>query len=137
MHTDYNDIKNAINRPPDWYDHNGTPRYETFKPEMLGIYDKQAIYAQILCQHCGQPFNVATPHAGYTYHNNNIQDTTLQQNANNYHYGDPPAHGCIGDTMNCIDNKILQAWERNQNTNNIWQRNKTVEQTKIIQDWAK
>jgi len=28
------------------------------------------------------------------------------------HYGDPPRHGCVGDTMNCDDLEVLEVWHR-------------------------
>lgn len=28
------------------------------------------------------------------------------------HYGDPPSHGCVGDTENCYDLRVVEFWEK-------------------------
>lgn len=54
----YRDILKRINEEPIWYEESGVPRYDKFKPEMLGIYDDIAVYYQIACQACERKFYV-------------------------------------------------------------------------------
>jgi hypothetical protein len=112
----YHDITSRIPEPPTWYDASGTPRYGDFSPGDLGVYDHLALLVRIACQSCQKEFLVA----GYTSHNwyaVAVGDTlhysnTLENIAPGFHYGDPPRHGCVGDTMNCEEIEVVEAWER-------------------------
>lgn len=107
MHHDYNDIKRMINIEPYWYDDNGVPRYEPFSPDMLpNIYAEACALMHIQCQACGMHFHTSMSASWREI--DNIKDTPPRK----WHYGDPPAHGCVGDSMNCIDVEVLEAWLR-------------------------
>lgn len=43
------------------------------------------------------------------------------------HYGDPPNHGCTGDTMNCYDLKIVEFWVRDFESESTWLRRGDLE----------
>jgi hypothetical protein len=43
------------------------------------------------------------------------------------HYGDPPNHGCVGDTMNCEDISIKEFWEKPRNSKREWTRRRKYE----------
>jgi hypothetical protein len=104
MHDNYNDIKNKIKEPPIWYDQNGTPRYGIFYPDMCpNIYSNRVALLLIACQYCHKKFKVELHDEFYT---SNISPPSK------WHYGDPPAHDCVGDTMNCDDLYVLQFWVR-------------------------
>lgn len=120
MLPDFDDIIALTERRPDWYDAAGTPRYRDFTPDMLGVYDRFAVYAVIACQACRQMFRVGV---GYTHENLHavlLGDeehmlNTLESIAGGFHYGDPPRHGgCSGETMNCDDLRIIEAWEKSR-----------------------
>lgn len=103
MKTNYLDIISRIEGPPLWYDQNGTPRYDEFHPEFCpNIYSNEVVLLRIECQDCGLPLDVEM-------HSSFWQSLG---NPKKLHYGDPPAHGCVGDTMNCDDIEVLQAWRR-------------------------
>jgi hypothetical protein len=102
MHENYEDITSRIAEPPTWYDQNGTPRYGPFHPKRCpNIYADQVALLEIACQRCGQTFQVEI--------HSSIFEELHPQKA---HYGDPPIHDCVGDTMNCEDLAVLQVWHR-------------------------
>lgn len=43
--------------------------------------------------------------------NDNYRFPTLEELVKNFHYGDPPAHGCVGDTMNSIPIQSIEVWD--------------------------
>ena len=103
MHESYMDIQSRIIEEPTWYDANGTPRYGPFTPERCpNIYSDQVVLLRIACQGCGREFDVE------------IHGDTFRpiKHPHKLHYGDPPIHRCIGDTMNCYDLEVLEVWHR-------------------------
>lgn len=113
MLPDYEDIKALTQQPPHWYDDHGVPRYAPFDPSMLGVYDHIAVLAKIGCQGCDQQFHVGVGQPRYTIWQPTPEPNTLAKLAGRFHYGDPPRHGgCVGETMNCLDFRILEAWEQ-------------------------
>ena len=114
MHESYIDILSRIEEQPGWYDQNGTPRYGEFSPRRCpNIYSHKVVLMKIACQCCGRYFNVEM-HTSLWDRNNTVPPSR-------WHYGDPPAHGCIGDTMNCEDLEILQVW-RKESAADEWER---------------
>lgn len=121
MLPDYQDIKDAAgNKTPVWYDGNGVPRYAPFHPHMLGVYDQFALLMEIQCQSCNRKFLVGR---GWQRHevrfangHTEVITHTLRDLAETWGYGDPPRHGCIGDTMGCIPQRIVQAWHQTHET---------------------
>jgi hypothetical protein len=126
MHAAYEDIRKRIKDEPLWFDENGTPRYDKFDPHMVSnIYASSAALTWIGCQRCGWKCAVAITSAfGEPRLHKAIKAETL-------HYGDPPWHedesgeGCVGCTMNCEDEVVLQYWEREPWGG--WVRNKELE----------
>lgn len=118
MHPEYEDVTSRIKESPTFYMMDGYPRYGDFHPKMLGIYDQYALLVEIACQDCFKKFNVAMGWSDYTYIFRRAQPRSLKEIAENFHYGDPPRHGCVGDTMNCIDLQVLEAWEQAPLTTN-------------------
>jgi len=121
MKNNYDDIISHIEDPPTWYDSNGTPRYGSFRPKMCpNIYTSFVVLMRIACQYCGREFNVELH-----------QECMFSYGQKKYpprkwHYGDPPAHDCVGDTMNCEDLEVLQVWDRSNDTME-WTRVKELE----------
>lgn len=133
MHCDYKDITSVMGVPK-WYDVKGFPRYCNFHPdEVSNIYADVVIYYLIGCQGCSQKFNVAENYCTYniwttkgfkdymeankigskvplTPHIVPYFKSIPQKDWGFLHYGDPPRHDCVGDTMNCWDYQILQFW---------------------------
>jgi len=125
----YRDIRERIAEEPLWWDEEGVPRYCEFAPnETNNIYADQAILLLIACQGCRKEFKVCMSQARYRAYINaserlgrndltdeDIKDYTLKEfvRSKRIHYGDPPNTGCCGGTtMNCIDLKVLEFWER-------------------------
>lgn len=101
----FDDITSRIAEPPSWWDSNGTPRYGEFEPRQCpNIYSHAVGMFLIACQACGERFTVEM-HA-------DIFDHRLKTPPAKWHYGDPPNHGCVGDTMNCEDIAVLEFWTR-------------------------
>jgi hypothetical protein len=116
MHNNYKDIKSKITEDPSWYDSNGTPRYGNFNPRNCpNIYSDQVALLRIHCGYCGAGFDVEM--------HTDIWQGTLQS-PKKWHYGDPPIHNCVGDTMNCDDVSVLEFWVRQDST---WERRQEFE----------
>lgn len=124
MKANYRDILSRIKEEPKWYDENGTPRYEKFHPDLSpDIYADEVILLEIACQNCGKRFFVEM--------NYSVIDKVmspfafpLSKDTWRLHYGDPPIHGCVGDTMNCDDIKVIEFWQKE---NFGWKRKKNLE----------
>lgn len=103
MKAKYLDILSHITEEPSWYDQNGTPRYDEFHPSHCpNIYSDQVVLLRIACQACCKQFHVEMHGNWYS----------PMGRPRELHYGDPPRHGCVGDTMNCDDLEVLQAWTK-------------------------
>lgn len=122
--------------PPDWHDEHGTPRYGAFHPKYVTVYNKRVAMYVIACQDCNKKFRVSHvykdpiswPHMFIQEKYGGPPDTPPTEDEEgwnawkekfkegqipeNYHFGDPPAHGCVGDTMNSIPLACEQWWER-------------------------
>jgi len=142
VHRSYLDILNRIDQDPLWYDEYAVPRYDPFKPDMLGIYDKWVVLVEIECQSCGRAFKVAEGWndfdriAPYINRNEPVPEFDFIQVASHFHYGDPPAHGCVGDTMNCVDIRILEAWEKRREPRWDWYEVTELKGLDIRPNWA-
>lgn len=131
MFDSYDDIKKRIAEKPTWWDVHGVPRYGDI-PE-----DMRPFVRRIKCQGCGRVFKVAL--VGNVYKNYGdetfdfvsvLWDVEIEGEREpalykpvyrepeaipeDWHYGDPPAHDCVGDSMNSIpeyawDNKGQQS----------------------------
>ena len=108
MRASYQDIRECIAAEPLWYDENGTPRYAPFHPGLCAdIYARRAVLLEIACQSCGQRFLAALSEGPMDrpWLKHFVEDKTI-------HYGDPPRHDCVGDTMNCDDLRVTEYWDR-------------------------
>lgn len=104
MKAQYADITSRIAEEPTWYDMNGAPRYGPFKPEACpNIYAHQVVLLRICCQDCHRRFDVEIHDDGFFH---------WLGEPKKLHYGDPPIHDCVGDTMNCEDLAVLEVWSR-------------------------
>lgn len=134
MLRDYKDIISRISEEPIYWDDNGVPRYEPFSPEDLGVYDDIAIYYRIACQNCRKEFHVASSsNTTDRLINGSLANISFEKMKPNIkrmvehlHYGDPPRHNCVGDTMNVFDMEVLEAWEQYSN-NFEWVRHPELE----------
>lgn len=111
MLPDYTDIIERAGTPK-WYDGHGVPRYHDFHPQKLGVYDRYAVFAEIECQSCSTPFDVGVGWDGYQFRGD---EGHFKLNVvAKFHYGDPPRHGCIGDTMNSVPRRVIGAWRHRE-----------------------
>lgn len=123
----FDDIRNRIKEEPKWYDENGTPRYDKFSPKLTSnIYSSQVVLLKIECQNCSKAFlvelNWDLMKDVFSFRKDDLKKQILEESI---HYGDPPQHGCTGNTMNCDDIKVIEFWERDKRMN--WKRMKKYE----------
>jgi len=112
MHSRFQDIRSRIQEQPTWYDENGTPRYGKFEPDLApDIYSRVVVLMRIGCQSCDQRFDVEMHLSLFDRFKPN------KRPPKSWHYGDPPAHGCVGDTMNCTDLEVLEVWTKDEMRN--------------------
>ena len=125
MKAAYEDITKRLGSPL-WYDEHGVPRYEAFRPRLCAnIYAVEALFLEISCQDCGKRFGVAMT---WTHWGSWASWTeVIEERGQLPHYGDPPRHDCVGDTMNCIDERVLEFWQRGKGALGGWRRVKRLE----------
>jgi len=116
MFPSYDDIRSRIAEPPLWHDQHGVPRYDPFRPEMLGVYDHFAILGEIACQSCGRRFLVADSWPRFDMSAKTISEHVLAELVDSFDYGDPPRHDieagrCAGETMSSDLVRIVEVWE--------------------------
>ena len=75
----------------------------------LLFYAIEAVLYEIQCQNCEERFLVAG-HARAFWDSSEIADGIR---THRLHYGDPPWHDCTGDTINCIDLRVIEYWRKN------------------------
>lgn len=110
-------VGSRIAEPPTWYDENGTPRYGVFHPDMTSdIYADEVALVVIGCQGCLEQFKVAMTfglNERLYYRAGGVSTLHEQISTKVLHYGDPPNHADdAGNTMNCLDLKVLEYWRR-------------------------
>lgn len=128
MHESYIDITSRIDEEPSWYDANGAPRYGEFTPKRCpNIYADIVFLLLIACQDCGKEFRVQM-------HSDWFNRTGRAYRPSKAHYGDPPIHGCVGDTMNCEDIEVLEVWKR---IDHEWERQPDLEGPIDPPEWKK
>jgi len=107
MHRDYTDIRSLTPTQPLWFDEYAVPRYVEFSPAQLAnIYAREAALAEIECQACGHPFQVAFSGAN---HRGPLSEAIVE---NTLEYGDPPNINCCaaGPTMSSRARRVVQYW---------------------------
>ena len=140
MLPDYWDILEAIDAEPLWYDGSGVPRYAPFIPSMLGVYDAFAVHARIACQGCRRPFEVARGWTsrwfapGAEMGTSELVRPTLDELVRGFRYGDPPRHGCGGDSMQSVGLRILAAWSNSPGRD--WLHHPEYAGLSILPEWV-
>ena len=123
MNQEYHDITSRLG-PALWHDECGVPRYDPFAPGMCNnIYANEAALLEIACQDCGQRFRVAMSTLRWGWRTGIARAIAERM----IHYGDPPRHGCVGDTMNCDDIRVLEYWHSGGDTGHGWVRDASLE----------
>lgn len=131
MLNSFDDIRSRITEPPTWFDCNGVPRYGDFHPTLSpNIYADQVLLYEIACQACNARFLVEENWSSMDFNciahgrpNPTLQDRVVNVDI---HFGDPPCWDCAGATMNCIDIKTVQFWDR-ENEDREWERQPNME----------
>jgi hypothetical protein len=124
MNAYYLDIRSRIKEEPKWHDCHGVPRYDVFHPGLSpNIYAEEVVLLEISCQDCHTRFlvemNWSVMEQIFNRHSesfSSVMRNWLKEEDKGHfppvHYGDPPGHGCVGDTENCYDLRIVQFWKR-------------------------
>lgn len=115
MNQSYKDIISRIPEEPKWWDHNGTPRYDEFHPDLSpDIYTDECVLILIRCQNCHHKFEVEMSRSPYALYSPEVGRNSFATNIPHIYYGDPPNIGCCpsGPTMSSDSLRILQYWKR-------------------------
>lgn len=131
MRNEYEDIMDAVNKDPLWWDENGTPRFAPFEPRMVpDIYAREAILMLIHCQNCETEFEVSLTSGidGYVFLGT-MFPLADRIKSGTVHYGDPPNTNCcpVGPSMNSVPVKVLQYWRRDYDKTFAWERVASLE----------
>ena len=118
MKPKYSDILSRISIVPLWYDSNGVPHFDPFRPDLCSnFYADEIILLKIQCQECKEPFLVEM-HSSKSCNSQSLEYKVVhckEYIINPIHYGDPPRHNeCIGDTMNAESLQIVEFWKRDR-----------------------
>lgn len=117
MKSDFKDIRDRIAEEPTWFDAIGTPRYGPFDPELCpDIYANEVLLVEIGCQACKKQFMVEMHTDRWLHSSPALSGMIKEGNLGYIHYGDPPYHNCVGDTMNCLDIKVIEFWSKDTST---------------------
>ena len=106
----YDDVKLLFGKPR-WYDEHGVPRYCDFHPDKCGVYNVYVALCLIGCQSCKKTFLVAVERDSEKSMWGHPIELPTPTSVRSFHYGDPPHHGCVGDSMNCETRAIKEFWE--------------------------
>ncbi len=124
----YADIIDKLGQPQ-WWDDNGCPRYCEFTPDACGVYDNVVALIEIACQDCDRRFRVVVSYDRLQLHRLAEQGKAHghpvfpdAEDIRAFHFGDPPPHGCIGDTMNCDTYRVLEFWQKPEKGWGDWER---------------
>ena len=139
MKHDYPDIRELTNAAPLWWDRNGTPRYRKFHPDLCpSIYAEQVGLFEIECQNCSARFLVED-HSDIPPDPFGL-DPLAMRVADDWHWGDPPHHGCMGDSMNSVPRRVVEFWRTRDMETRImgkWARVSALEFVIPTPDWMK
>lgn len=128
MLPDYADIRALTDREPDWFTEVGVPRYEEFCPEMLGVYDGYAVLLLIACQSCSRRFEVGIGRPKFEFDGFDRVTRHNLRTLGAIRVGDPPRHGCPGDSMMSSELSVLEAWWKGGPSHNFaWKRDRNHE----------
>jgi len=108
---------------PIWWDENGVPRFSSFDPEMLGVYDRLAVLGEVACAACGKCMQVGIGRPKISVACNQIVSYDIDALVAVIEaWGDPPrhnderdgtgGHGCAGETMSSDFVRVVGAWEQ-------------------------
>lgn len=131
MLRDYRDIRQRLGDPL-WWDDNGVPRYDAFAPGLCGVYDRYIAFNLVGCQGCDRQFKITAVITSIDMARDKVTLPT-EHSVGSFHYGDPPAHGCVGDTMNSVPLRVLEFWQKADPDRFEWRRN-TYHEVEFAQD---
>jgi hypothetical protein len=132
MHPSYDDIKKLAGEPM-WYSEGGVPRYDDFHPKLCSVYNTYVALVQIACQACQREFSAASCVDMLDMVQIKLEMPRQQERPEqdawdligSFHYGDPPRHACVGDSMNSVPLRVLQFWKRE--ILHDWKRDESLE----------
>lgn len=133
----YEDLRSRLGEPL-WHDEQGVPRYDSFHPNLCGVYDTHVALLEIACQGCEKRFLVSsswnhhcdlerfarTRGTDVTVLGPQMPDAT--NGGGSFGYGDAPWHGdpqCAGTTMATEVVRVVEFWTRDFE----WQRRQSYE----------
>lgn len=127
MLPDYRDIRDELGEPL-WFDDRGVPRYQPFHPDMLDVYITFGALLEVRCQSCKQTFRVGRGVDAPGRQSSDLEEMLPDpQGVGAFHFGDPPRHDCVGDTMNSLPMRVLQFWRRDGESPQEWRRDEDCE----------
>ena len=121
MKAAYSDITERIDEEPRWWDENGVPRYRDHHPqECQDIYAEEVVLMRIRCQYCGEKFLVQMSRNSTQLAQMKDEHSDGIISFEEEGYGDPPRHGCVGDTMTSETEEIVESWSMGARSVGKW-----------------
>lgn len=126
MKQNYDDIISRISEAPKWFDEHGTPRYDEFRPWLVGnIYAREVVLALICCPHCRRIFMIAIS----AEHEDDKLPLASRIAEKELWYRDPPNVGCCasGPSTNSVTLQVVEYWKRDRDSRTGWRRDPALE----------
>jgi hypothetical protein len=108
MHADYTDILRRVQQAPLWWDANGVPRFDRFRPEdSPNLYAEECVLLRVACPVCGAAFRVEVNSGPFRRHalRDLVRDGQIA-------YTSPPRHDCPGDSRQSHTLAVVEFWRR-------------------------
>ncbi len=108
----YDDLYELTDKPPLWWDQNGTPRWKPFSPGAMDIYADEALLMEVFCQQCRKSYMVGMCSFSLDAGVSNYLLSQVRNGA--IHYGDPPNTDCCsaGAAMNSVPIRVIEFFSR-------------------------
>lgn len=109
MYADYTDILRRVPVAPQWWDHNGVPRFDAYRPEdSPNPYAEESVLLEVVCPVCGAKFQ-GEVNSGPFRGRRVLSALAVEGELG---YPSPPRHDCQGDAQAGLTVRVVEFWRR-------------------------